>query len=59
MYEPGGSLCIMGCCLAHHRDTYWHIQDQAWVHHDGWPCPALAALPTLDAWGRTVTKEGT
>jgi hypothetical protein len=53
-YEPppaGGSVCVSGCCLAHRRETYWNIQDRCWVHTDGWPCPALAGLPRLDACG--------
>lgn len=39
-----GHYCVNGACLAHHRAVYWNIQDQAWVHTDGWPCEASAGL---------------
>lgn len=38
------SECIHGVCVAHLRDTYWNIQDQEWVHADGWPCRSLIAV---------------
>lgn len=40
-----GSVCVSGSCLAHGRGIYWNIQDAAWVHTDGWPCPELAGQP--------------
>lgn len=42
-----GSYCCMATCLAHKRGLYWNLQDHAWVHPDGWPCPALAGLRPL------------
>jgi hypothetical protein len=60
MAETGGSVCVMGCCREHRRETYWNIQDGCWVHSDGWPCPALADLPPMDATGRPVAgRSGT
>jgi hypothetical protein len=35
----------MTCCLAHRRQSYWNLQDRAWVHADGWLCDSLAGQP--------------
>jgi hypothetical protein len=44
------SYCTMACCLAHHRDVYFNLQDHAWVHADGWPCDPMAGCPRPGAW---------